>query len=429
MKKSVSIYDLKVGCELADDIKARDGQTLIVKGVVLNERHIERLRQWFANSNYEFLIDVPDEEDALKKDNNNIKMEQLQTETIDFLNSVLNSTGLELNKALDSSKLNIAGICEDLKSISDLPDDVIKIMYHNNPGSHYFRVTRMAVALASIYNKNKPKDMQIPLESICLAALLHDYGKRFKNDSLGIRNLTFDRNTLSGTNINPNSIGAEYDSDMHTVYSYVAFKGKIPEDVRRMILYSNYHDFNSSISVRPDVKAANIISLCDIYDSLLEHVMKNDLSSPFENVISYMDQLAHNRSLDADTYKLFKSHFTIYPHGVKVLLSDGNQAIVVGKSDDFPTKPSVLVLGHGGTNLLDLSQTTNITIRRVLHESPEDDKKIKEIQDSQIQTSAVPDDISRFVPSDDATRTIELQAQETDKQKALSKKLKDFFGR
>lgn len=103
MKKSVSIYDLKVGCELADDIKARDGQTLIVKGVVLNERHIERLRQWFANSNYEFLIDVPDEEDALKKDNNNIKMEQLQTETIDFLNSVLNSTGLELNKALDSS--------------------------------------------------------------------------------------------------------------------------------------------------------------------------------------------------------------------------------------------------------------------------------------------------------------------------------------
>lgn len=425
MKKKVSIYELQIGSSLADDIKARDGQTLISKGVVLNEKHLDRLRQWFAGSDYKFTIEVNEDMEEPK----NVQMENLQSKAIDFINDVFKAEGADLDRALSSIDLSLFNICEDLKTISDLPDDVIKIMYHNKPGSHYFRVTRMAVALASIYNKDKPKDMQIPLNSICLSALLHDFGKRYKNDPNGLRALPFNASTLKGTTINPKSIGGSYDDNLHSVYSYVAFKDKLPDEVRRTILYCNYEDFNSRISVKPDVKAASIISLCDVYDTLLEHAMGNDLLSPFENVISYMSQLAHNGKIDKDTYKMFIDHFTIYPHGVKVLLSNGQEAIVVGKSKQFPTKPSVLVIDNRGTNVIDLSETTNITIRRVLQDDVSTDSKVSTMQDRQLQSAVLPVDVDEYTPKGDTARTLELDDKKSNKQKVLDKKLKDFFGR
>lgn len=428
MKKKVSIYELKVGSALADDIKARDGQILIAKGVELNEKHLDRLRQWFSGTDYKFTIEV--DEDSMDNDQpKSVQMENLQTKAIDFVNDIYHAQGEELDKKLKGIDLSLFNICEDLKTVSDLPDDVIKIMYHNKPGSHYFRVTRMAVALASIYNKGKSKDLQIPLNSICLASLLHDYGKRYRNDPNGLKSLPFNASTLNGTTINPKSIGTSYNSDLHSVYSYVAFKGKIPEDVRRTILYCNYEDFSSRISVKPDVKAASIISLCDVYDSLLEHAMEKDLSEPFENVISYMSQLAHNRQLDGDMYKMFIEHFSIYPHGVKVLLSNGQEAIVVGESKGFPTKPSVLVMGARGTNVIDLSETTNITIRRVLQEDTSTDGKVSSMQNRQLQNAALNVDLEEYAPKGDTARTIELQDKSSDKPKVLDKKLKDFFGR
>lgn len=428
MKKTVSVNDLRIGYSIADDIKAGDGRTLVAKGVVLNEKHLKRLRQWFANSDFMFTIDDGETQVVTDDISKKVAMEKLQSVTIDCIDKVFNVTGKELDEALQIMNYSVFSICEDLKSVSDLPDDVIRIMYHNKSGSHYFRVTRMAVALASIYNKDKSENMQIPLPSICLSALLYDYGRRYKNDLKGLQDLSFNSTTLKGTTIVPAAIDSSYDDSLHSVYSYVALKGKVPEDVRKTILYCNYKDFSSSGSLRPEVKAANIISLSDIYDKLLERTMQLDLSSPFENVISYIEQLAYNGEIDCDIYQLFLHHIPIYPQGVKVLLSNGQEAFVVGESREFPTRPSVLVFNNGRTDIINLSETTNITIRRVLQEEETTDDRVNVIQSEQLQSSNVSIDRDMFVPPDDDP-TLELQNEKFAQPKTLDKKLKAFFRR
>lgn len=428
MKKEVSVNDLRIGDCIENDIKAKSGQVLVAKSTILTEKHLERLRQWFSDSAITFTID--DSKSKVAKDFTSKKesMEQLQSDTIECMDRVFHARGADLDKALQLMNYSVFNICEDLKSVSDLPDDVIKIMYHNQAGSHYFRVTRMAVALASIYNKGKSENMQIPLTSICLSSLLHDYGRRYKNDSEGLAELTFSSTTLKGTVINPSSIGSTYDDTLHSVYSYVALKEKVPEDVRKTILYGNYQDYNSFRSSSPEVKAANIISLCTLYDQLLEKTMSLDLSSPFENVLSYIGQLAHNDELDQEIYRLFLDHIPIYPNGVKVLLSNGQQAFVVGASKGFPTKPSVQVLNDGKPDIINLSERTNITIRKVLQEDEERENDIvSNIQSKQLQNSNVPIDSSMLVPEGDSPSTLELQRQDFNNSKTLNKKLKAFF--
>lgn len=426
MKKEVSVSELRVGDCIENDIKSRSGQVLVAKGTPLTEKHLERLRLWFSDST--FIID--DSKAQTTKDYSSKKesMEKLQSNTIECMNRVLYASGEDLDKALQLMNYNVFNICEDLKSVSDLPDDVIKIMYHNQAGSHYFRVTRMAVALASIYNRGMSENMQISLSSICLASLLHDYGRRYKNDLQGLTDLTFNSTTLKGTTIHPISIGSTYDDHLHSVYSYVALKGRVPEDVRKTILYCNYQDFNSFGSASPEVKAASIISLCTLYDQLLEQAMSQDLSSPFENVLSYMGQLAHNDELDQEIYKLFLDHIPIYPNGVKVLLSNGQQAFVVGASKGFPTKPSVQVSNNGETEIINLSEITNITIRKVLQDEEEQTSNIvSDIQSKQLQNSSVPMDRSVLIPEGDSPSTLELPKEEFDQPKTLHKKLKNFF--
>lgn len=428
MKKEVSVNDLRIGDCIEDNINSRGGQVLVAKGTILTEKHLERLRLWFSGSEITFTIDDSKSQVAADDTSKKESMEKLQSDTIGYIDRVFCASGEDLDNALQLMNYSVFNICEDLKSVSDLPDNVIRIMYHNQSGSHYFRVTRMAVALANIYNKGKSDNMQIPLSSICLSSLLHDYGRRYRNDLQGLTDLAFNSATLKGTNINPISIGSTYDDTLHSVYSYVALKGRIPEDVRKTILYCNYQDFNSLGSASPEVKAANIISLCALYDQLLEQTMYQDLSSPFENVLSYIGQLAHNGAIDQEIHKLFLDHIPIYPNGVEVLLSNGQKALVVGASKGFPTKPSVQVLNNGKTDVINLSETTNITIRKVLQEDDATTSdKVSDIQSRQLQNSTVPIDSSMLVPEGDSPSTLELQKENFDKPKTLNKKLKNFF--
>jgi len=429
MKNKVSINDLSVGDSIGDDIKAKNGQTLVAKGTILNDNHLEKLRRWFGDSDLMFTVETEKPCSITENNANKEQMEQLQNRMVDYIDRVFHSSGEDFNNALQRMSEDIFHICEDLKSITDLPNDTIRITYQNKPGSHYFRVARMAVSLASIYNQNKPLDKKISLPSICLSSLLYDYGKRYKNDPKGLESLPFNTTTLKGTNILPSSINRQYDESLHTVYSYVAFKGKVPEDVRKTILYCNYKDLNSLRNVRAEVKAASIISLCNVYDKLLEHAMHTDLPSPFENILSYIGQLAHNGEMDPEIYQLFLDHIPIYPHGVKVLLSTGEEALVVAETKGFPTKPSVLVLSNGKTNMIHLKETTNITIRKVLEEGKQTDDKVDMIQNRQLQSSPISLERESFIPTEDASSTLELQNETFHKSKVLDKKLKNFFGR
>lgn len=435
MKKKVSLSDLKFGYELEEDIKTENGKILVKKGTILTESLIARLRQWNNRSNCMIVID-----DFNSVENENERQKRIENS----LKKIFIASVGEVGSALSELESYLAHIYDDLKTIEDLSEDITKIRFSSSRGGHYFRIAKMSVALANLYNKEVSDDKKLSISSVALAALLHDYGMRFKNDSESLSRLKIDKkdkesnamlsipykgehkpgySRLSVRDI----INGPYEDRYHTVYAYVALKDKVPEDVRDIILYSaNTKEAFQNRKFNKVVKMANIIGMCDAYDTLLEYVIKEDMNSPFENVISYMSQCAHNGSLDNELFELFLRHVTIYPTGVKVLLSNDQYAVVVRKSSDFPTKPLVLTLAPSVPTLIDLAETTNITIRRIVKKEDEVSAKVDAIQKEQLNglTDCAEENIS---PDSTTPDVLVLKKGEKDQAKILGKRFLGFL--
>lgn len=435
MKKNIAISELRVGYILEQDVKTEDGKILIKKGTVLTENLIIRLRQWSSRANYTLVVECGE-----KVENKS----EIQSKITTSLEKVFSASPEELSHAIEDLNSFISHIYDDLKTIEDLPDDIIKIRFAQSQGGHYFRIAKMACALASLYNRELATNQEISLRSITLAALLHDYGKRYRNDASALSNLKIDngdtetiemlsvpyrdehQSVFSNLKVSE-MINGPYTDRYHSAYAYVALKGVVSEDVRATILYSNStrESFQRKSKYNTVIKAANIISICDAYDTLLEYVVKEDMSTPFENVISYMDQLAHNGSLDSELYSLFLKHIPIYPTGSKVLLSNDQYAVVVRRSSSFPTKPLVLTLPPSAPVLIDLSETTNVTIRRIIKDGEQASDKVDSIQREQFSDVVINQE--DIVPEGATSDTLILKKSEVEAKLTLGKKLKGIF--
>lgn len=433
MKKTITVSELKVGYILEQDVKTEDGKILIKRGTTLTENLIIRLRQWSSRANCTLIVECDE------KIENQI---ELESKIATSLENVFAASPEELSSAIGDLNSFISHIYDDLKIIEDLPDDTIKIRFAQSQGGHYFRMAKMACALASLYNREMSSTKEISLNSIALAALLHDYGKRFRNDSVSLSKLKIDKNDSETIemlstpyrdehqSIYPylkvsDMINGPYSDSYHSAYAYVALKDIVPENVRATILYSNStkESFQRKPKYNTVIKAANIIAICDAYDTLLEHAVREDMSIPFENVISYMDQLAHNGSLDSELYSLFLRHIPIYPTGSKVLLSSDQYAVVIRRSASFPTKPLVLTLPPAAPALIDLSETTNVTIRRIVKDEDLASDKVDSIQREQLSNVTINQE--NVVPDDATPDTLVLKKSEAEH--TLGKRLKGFF--
>lgn len=426
MEKLVSVGQMREGDVLQSDIKAADGKTLLIaKGTRLTANHIFRLRYWNGGANQLFSIETNEPEVKTKSQE---ELNQLREQTNEHLKRIYAANCGNMDNALLALSEFSTNIYDDLRTIEDLPADAINIRYSACPEGHYFRSARMAVALASLYNKGVPQFKRIHLDSICLASLLNDYGKRFKNDNNGVKSLKLDRRAVRGINIGVDFYDDTYKEEYSNIYGYVALKGKVPEDVRQTILCCKRgkQSISPSIATESARKAADIISICSIYDMLMEHVLKEGMAVPFENVISYMNQLAHNNLLDGDLYKLFLGHIPIYPNGVKVKLSNGEEAIVVGRCEEHPTKPRVFLLS--GKRTIDLSETLDVTISGVVHDGTHAEK-INSLQREQFKHLETPDDQRTEAPDGETPDSIVLHRDSADKPKALVKRITDPFSR
>ncbi len=438
MKRNILISDLKVGYILEEDVKTKDNKILIKKGSVLTENLIFRLKQWSAKEDCMLIVD--DGSENLKN------KDELQEKVSSSLENVFNASPENLSSAISDLTSYLSHIYDDLKTIEDIPEDAIKIRYAQSNGGHYFRMATMACALASLYNRELAENDQqkISLQSVALASLLHDYGKRFRNDLSSLSKLKIEKSDYESdkmlnvpyrdthhsiySNLKlRDMINGPYDEKYHNAYAYVALKDKVPEDVRAIIYYSNLtKESFQNRKYNTIVQAANIIAICDFYDSLLESVIKEDMSIPFENVISYMNQLVHNNVLDVRLFKLFLSHIPIYPVGLKVLLSNDQYAVVVKKSSSFPTKPVVLTLPPSNPQLLDLSEITNITIRRIVKEEENASLKVDSIQREQLNCLVEFEQTEDVAPDGVVPATLILKKGETAESPILGKRFPGF---
>ena len=351
MRKMVSIRDLKIGDILEEPVKDDEGVDLVTKGTVLTDGVLARLRRWFTGR--DFLVTIDDGTDEYDPNN----LDEVKDKSIESLKNVFAADDEDIQEELDKLSGVISNMAKDLEDITTIPSDALKIDDECISGEHYFRVARLAMAVASIYNKSVSDDKKLSLESIGMTAFLHDYGKKF--------NRTGENSTLKmiGRECTKLDELSNIDSKKtHHTYAYIALRGKVDSDVRRMILFGSYDD--SSLvksSSNKCVQGSRIIKVCDIYDGLLELVSKKRITSPCESVVDYMSEVAENGDISKDFYKLFASRLPLYARGTKVLLSNEQYAVVVDNNED-PTRPIVLTLTGGAPTIINLNEDDSISI-------------------------------------------------------------------
>ncbi len=383
MSKKIFVRDLKVGYVLEDDI-THDGQTLLKKGTVLINSFLQRIRKW---KGLDECINVSS--DVVVAEN---ILASTSTKLIDATHKLYEKNPNKWDKSLTEIQGYMNQIAVSMPVSNQLCYDFHDFSYTHGVinENHLFRVAKISIALANIYNTTIAIDSEkIDLEEIGLAALLHDYGKSFEFREADIKDLKPDTTIFNQLNL-PNFLSKPFLKGMYSLYAYLALKDVVSERVRKMVLLSGLHNnfINKFDSQSPEAKAAKLITLCYVYDKLLETVIMNNVSVPLENVLSIISHWVNNGDLSKTAYYLFMDNILIYSPGTKVVLTTGEYATVVGNNDCFPTRPLVYTDNSlGAPRLLDLSETTTITIKNILigqRQTGRTDSKIDEVEAQQL---------------------------------------------
>lgn len=396
MVKRIYVRDLKEGYTLEDDIQYQNS-VLVKKGTVLTEALVSRIRQWFKN--LDTCVNIKSEECTTEEiqDANAATCisEELKQDTITGIKDLYNATSEQFEEAYLRVKDCAMQIAVKMKAATNLCYDIDNLAesHKEEMEEHLFRVAKLAIALANVNNNSVPTSEAISLADIGLAALFHDYGKGFKERKDEISRLKVDAAVFKKLNLHPQMLKRPFSEEFHSIYAYLKLKGRISDMVCRMILLSGLHNdaVNKFGRNTPEVRAAKIITLCYVYDSLLESVVKNNISLPLENVLSVISQQVSNGNLSESAYKLFMDNILIYAPGTKVLLTTGEYATVVRNTSHFPTKPMVYTDNTLGIpRLLDLSQTTTITIKHFVNSKSNIKGKVHEIEGTQLKKIVTP---------------------------------------
>lgn len=372
MSRRIYVRDLKAGCKLEGDVN-HQGKILLKKGTVLTENKVELIRKWFKTS--DACVNIADESEVIEK------------HAVDAIHKLYLSAKIspeafeEVKECMQQLVVNVELLEEISCDMQDIADE-----YEEAKERHLFRVARLAIALANVYN-NTIASEKINLADIGMAAVLHDYGKTFENRPKDIRKLKGDKEIFKKLNFHSQFLKMSFSEEWHSVYAYLALNS-IPV-VSKIVLLSGIHDDIMNAKFGEESRAvraaAKIITLCYVYDELLEAVIKGNVPLPLENVLSVINHGVENGNLSREAYKLLKENIQVYAPGTEVILTTGEHATVVKNSENYPTKPMVYTDNTlGARRFVDLSEETTITIKHIVMERKNTDSKVHDIQSTQL---------------------------------------------
>lgn len=426
MAVPISIKNIKPGWKLEEKIISEDGRVLVNAGVILTPELIKRLQHILIVEQkvpyYYVKVSIvnnnPEEEAKLKEqykqeEEDRIRMMEQDFDITDFLGDI------DKDIAIDAIRNSYRASEKDFStSLSVVNDCVKKIVYQvqtnpnfsyslgqykkiNNVEDHSFRVSQFAVVLANAYNKSVPKERQINLDTVGIAALLHDYGTRFKDpeEMKKLATHSFSQQFLNHyPKVDHNLLTKPYDDEYKTIYAYVALKDFIPNSALNMILYSDERENSNSVLSGNTEKldssskiGAKIIAICSMYDLLLYKVIESDQS--LENVSVVMDRLAMEKIINPQLQALFSDTIPLYSVGVRVQLSNGKYATVIERrKGPLAAWPIVrtLEVNKEQAEIIDLSDiSSNVTIKRVVGSKEHLSKTIALITEGQLRTTNI----------------------------------------
>lgn len=421
MSIPVSVKNLTVDWYLADNVYSADGKRLLLKKASkLTNTIIERLqREFLINDNSNHYVDITldptgtmdDEKLKEEVEKQEITRDLIYEQDNDIKSYVNNDLKKQVITSLNDTYISSKQIEDNIDTIKKCISDITyQILTNKNfcyslgqykediatkGDEHSFRVAQFAIVLADIYNnKLAERGKEIDLASIGLAAILHDYGTRFK-DEKEMKKLSFCELTDSFINkykVDFDLLKHPYNEKYHTIYSYIDLSDTLSSSVCNMILLSNSTEKSDLLSAHRDLSspyivASKIINLCNFYDSLLSSAIKDNI--PLENVSAVLFQLAENGLINKELTNLFFENIPLYSVGVRVLLSNGWYGTVIERySGNDAAKPKVKIIGKDVNNFdgttfddipneIDLRETTTITVKRIVASSEILSTKIK----------------------------------------------------
>lgn len=336
------IDSVKPGMKLAKTIYDDKNQELLKAGASLSESLIERLKE---KGFHTLCIDTENSKDIIFEDTIPISVRH---QTISALQN------MDIPAVMDNAKKIVSNVCSSLNISFDLLD------FRNSANfdyQHAIAVAEMSVAIGKELRNSHGSLLfnQEQLQSLAIAALLHDIGKRCA-----------DRKVLEKLNVSKTikDTTMQYSEKLIPVYGYSLLKDNIlvNSQVKAAILFHKTHENgdNMPIAISPDKihLFAKIIHVTDTYDMLINH--KNGSGEYFSNseVVEYLMANCGTK-FNLDIVKAFVAHIPIYPKGTMVTLSDGREGIVYENKVGVMLRPKIL-LPDG--QILDLFNNNSITI-------------------------------------------------------------------
>ena len=261
---------------------------------------------------------------------------------------------------------------------STLNYDLSDYIVNNDIYEHSIRVAEFSVVIANEYNKKKEnegnsKDM-IDLNKIVMAALLHDYGVRFKdeNEMRELSKKQLNDSLISRYNLDENLLKEPYKEKFSPVYSFMSLP--LDSTVSGIILYSGEDNIKSgplkttdeTLKTSNSVKAAaRIIHLCSLYDDILKSTITNNDSINLESIAIKLKFMAKSGIVDHEMKDIFVENIPLYSIGTRVQLSDGNFARVISRprKEVSSATPTVITTDH---RIIDLAMTSDVKIQKIV---------------------------------------------------------------
>ncbi|MEG6616407.1 HD-GYP domain-containing protein [Peptococcaceae bacterium 1198_IL3148] len=355
--RRIVIDNIKAGMCVARPVYNSDGQILLNKGVILNSRYIQRLKEFNIIAIYiddgllpELEVDdVITDETRIKAVINIKKILAKQTDHNIGNNIIVPTAVIESVNDIMDELLSTHNIMVNLTDIRNSDDYVF---YH----SVNVCVLAIITGIALGYDRRRLKDLAV-------GAMLHDIGKikvpkeilnkpgRLTSEEFAVikKHSQWGYEMLK-TNFNVSAISCVAAYQHHERYNGEGYPQGLEGD--------QIHEFSQ------------IVGLVDMYDAITADRVYRQAFPPneaYEMIAGTGDYFFRY-----DIVKAFLDHVAAYPVGTIVELNTGERGIVVSTKMGFSLRPKIKLLYDSdgqpilNCTYLDLAESTNTVVTRIL---------------------------------------------------------------
>lgn len=351
--KLVSIERVRPGDKIGQCLLGKDGNILLREGVALTNAIIKKLKELGI-----FTIYIQDSnlDDILPEDP---KFVQVKQEAVKSLSKVFSKLQYSNNFQVKETLKTIAEIIEYLLDNKDVSSShLLEIKTFDND-TYIHSLNTCVLALFFGVQMRYSRDMLLDLGT---GALFHDIGK-----------LRVPKNILRKEG---RLTDEEYEiMKGHPELGFELVKGMSDMGFKAKQIILEHHEridgngYPRGLSGNGISVYSRITCISDVYDAI---VSDRVYRKKFNENEAYEFILAGSGSFfDYNIVQCFRDNFTVYPLGVCVSLSDGNEGFVVKHNKSFPDRPVVRIVYNKKKEKIepieiDLVKTLDICINKVI---------------------------------------------------------------